>query len=31
MGSVVLTVLPKAPEDRGDENNNSIGIRLQYG
>jgi beta-lactamase superfamily II metal-dependent hydrolase len=30
LGSVVLTVFPKAPEDRGEENNNSIGIRLQH-
>jgi competence protein ComEC len=30
LGSVVLTVFPGAPEDRGEENNNSIGIRLQH-
>jgi beta-lactamase superfamily II metal-dependent hydrolase len=30
-GSIVLTVFPKAPEDRRDENNNSVGIRLQHG
>lgn len=27
----MLTVLPQPPEDRGDENDNSIGIRVQYG
>src|SRR4051812_19143200 len=31
LGSVVLTVFPQAPEDPEEENNNSIGIRLQYG
>jgi competence ComEA-like helix-hairpin-helix protein len=31
LGSVVLTVFPRAPEDRGEENNNSVGIRLQHG
>jgi competence protein ComEC len=31
LGSVVLTVFPQAPEDRTEENNNSIGIRLQHG
>jgi competence ComEA-like helix-hairpin-helix protein len=31
LGSVVLTVFPQAPEDPTEENNNSIGIRLQYG
>jgi beta-lactamase superfamily II metal-dependent hydrolase len=31
LGSIVLTVLPKAPENRADENDNSVGIRLQYG
>ncbi|MDB5350076.1 MAG: hypothetical protein JWN86_1323 [Planctomycetota bacterium] len=31
LGSVVLTVLPQPPEDRKDENDNSIGIRLQNG
>ncbi len=31
LGSVVLTVFPQAPEDPAEENNNSIGIRLQYG
>jgi beta-lactamase superfamily II metal-dependent hydrolase len=31
LGSVSLTVLPQPPEDPEDENDNSIGIRLQYG
>src|SRR5690349_6773959 len=31
LGSVVLTVFPQAPEDPTEENNNSIGIRLQHG
>jgi beta-lactamase superfamily II metal-dependent hydrolase len=31
LGSVVLTVFPQAQEDRSEENNNSIGIRLQHG
>jgi competence protein ComEC len=31
LGSVVLTVLPQPPEDKAEENNNSIGIRVQYG
>jgi competence protein ComEC len=31
LGSVELTVLPQAPEDRKEENNNSVGIRLKYG
>jgi competence ComEA-like helix-hairpin-helix protein len=31
LGSVVLTVLPQAPEDPHEENNNSVGLRLQYG
>jgi competence ComEA-like helix-hairpin-helix protein len=31
LGSVVLTVFPKAPEDASDENENSVGIQLQYG
>jgi competence ComEA-like helix-hairpin-helix protein len=31
LGSVVLTVFPQAPEDPAEENNNSIGIRVQYG
>ncbi len=31
LGSVLLTVLPQPPEDPNDENNNSIGIGVQYG
>ena len=31
LGSVTLTVFPQPPEDQGDENDNSIGIRVQYG
>jgi competence ComEA-like helix-hairpin-helix protein len=31
LGSVSLTVLPQPPEDRRDENDNSIGIRVQHG
>jgi beta-lactamase superfamily II metal-dependent hydrolase len=31
LGSVELTVLAQAPEDRREENNNSICIRLKYG
>jgi hypothetical protein len=31
LGSVVLTVFPQATEDLAEENNNSIGIRLQCG
>jgi beta-lactamase superfamily II metal-dependent hydrolase len=31
LGSVELTVFPQPPEDRRDENNNSIGLRLKYG
>src|SRR5262249_50142931 len=31
LGSVVLTVFPQAPEDPVEENNNSIGIRVEYG
>jgi beta-lactamase superfamily II metal-dependent hydrolase len=31
LGSVLLTVFPQAPEDTEEENNNSVGIRLQYG
>jgi beta-lactamase superfamily II metal-dependent hydrolase len=30
LGSVELTLFPQPPEDRQDENNNSIGLRLQY-
>jgi beta-lactamase superfamily II metal-dependent hydrolase len=31
LGSVELTVFPQAPEDPHEENNNSVGLRLQYG
>lgn len=31
LGSVLLTVLPQPPNDEKEENNNSIGVRLQYG
>ena len=31
LGSVVLTVFPRAPADPDEENNNSVGLRLQYG
>lgn len=31
LGPVVLTVFPQPPENTEDENNNSVGIRLQYG
>jgi beta-lactamase superfamily II metal-dependent hydrolase len=31
LGSVELTILPQAPEDHKEENNNSIGIRMRYG
>jgi competence protein ComEC len=31
LGSVVLTVLPQPPEDPDEENNNSVGLRVQYG
>ena len=31
LGSVRLTVLPQVPSDRSDENNNSIGIRVEFG
>jgi competence protein ComEC len=31
LGSVELLLFPQPPEDRQDENNNSIGIRLKYG
>lgn len=31
LGSVVLTVFPRAPHDPVEENNNSVGLRLQYG
>ncbi|MFO0892179.1 MAG: ComEC/Rec2 family competence protein [Isosphaeraceae bacterium] len=31
LGSVVLTILPQPPLSGQEENNNSIGVRLQYG
>jgi competence protein ComEC len=31
LGTVELTIFPQPPEDRREENNNSIGLRLQYG
>ena len=31
LGSVELTLFPQPPEDRKEENNNSIGVRLRYG
>jgi competence protein ComEC len=31
LGSVELTIFPQAREDKKEENNNSIGLRLQYG
>ena len=31
LGSVELTLFPQPPEDRKEENNNSIGLRLSYG
>jgi beta-lactamase superfamily II metal-dependent hydrolase len=31
LGSVELTLFPQPPEDRRDENNNSIGLKLTYG
>jgi beta-lactamase superfamily II metal-dependent hydrolase len=31
LGSVELTILPQVPEDRKEENNNSVGIRMRYG
>jgi competence protein ComEC len=31
LGSVELTIFPQPPEDRKEENNNSIGLRLGYG
>jgi competence protein ComEC len=31
LGSVMLTVLPQPPEDKAEENDNSIGLRVQYG
>lgn len=31
LGSVTLTVFPQPPEDAKNENNNSVGLRVQYG
>jgi beta-lactamase superfamily II metal-dependent hydrolase len=31
LGAVELTLFPQPPEDRKEENNNSIGLRLKYG
>jgi competence protein ComEC len=31
LGSILLTVLPQPPENKEDENDNSIGIRVQHG
>jgi competence protein ComEC len=31
LGSVELTIFPQPPEDRKEENNNSIGLRVSYG
>lgn len=31
LGSATLTILPQPPEDKQEENDNSIGVRLQYG
>ena len=31
LGSVELTLFPQPPEDRKEENNNSIGLRMSYG
>jgi beta-lactamase superfamily II metal-dependent hydrolase len=31
LGSVTLTVFPRAPNDPKEENNNSVGLRLQHG
>jgi beta-lactamase superfamily II metal-dependent hydrolase len=31
LGSLELTIFPEAPEDRREENNNSVGIRVKYG
>ena len=31
LGSVTLTIFPQAPRDEHNENNNSIGIRVDYG
>lgn len=31
LGSVTMTIFPQPPEDTKNENNNSIGLRVQYG
>ena len=31
LGSIELTIFPQPPEDKKEENNNSIGLRLKYG
>ena len=31
LGSIELTIFPQPPEDRKEENNNSIGLRMKYG
>jgi competence protein ComEC len=31
LGSVEITMLPQPPDDRKEENNNSIGLRMSYG
>jgi competence protein ComEC len=31
LGSLELTIFPQPPDDRKEENNNSIGLRLKYG
>jgi beta-lactamase superfamily II metal-dependent hydrolase len=31
LGTVELTIFPQPPENRAEENDNSIGVRLQYG
>jgi competence protein ComEC len=31
LGSIELTIFPQPPEDRKEENNNSIGLRARYG
>lgn len=31
LGTVMLTIFPQAPDDPREENNNSIGIRVDYG
>jgi beta-lactamase superfamily II metal-dependent hydrolase len=31
LGSVELTLFPQPPEDRKEENNNSMGLRMSYG